>query len=164
MKKILPIFNSIFILIILAFIIVTTFYGNKRAVYVDNVELFGAFKMSKEMNELHTTKISIQAKKVDSLYQLFQVSVKEKKEDKLLQYNLQQENAKLEEYQAYFKNSVSEQVWSRLNGYVKEYGKLKDYEIILGASGNGNIMYSKDEFNITKDIIIYANTKYDGIE
>ncbi len=140
------------------------FNNNIKTFYVDNVELFNEFKMSKEMNELHSNKIKKQAKKVDSLYQLFQMSIKEKKEDKLLQYNLQQENTKLEEFQDYFTNSVSEQVWDRLNGYIIDYGKQNDCDIIFGASGNGNIMYSKEDFNITKDIISYANSKYDGIE
>ena len=116
------------------------------------------------MNTLHTNKINTQAKKVDSLYKLFQISLNAKKEEKLLQYNLQQENIKLEEYQKHFTSTVSEQVWERLNGYIIEYGQENNYEMIFGASGNGNIMYSKEGFDITEQVINYANEKYEGVK
>ncbi|WP_044397223.1 OmpH family outer membrane protein [Lacinutrix sp. Hel_I_90] len=165
MKKNLPFINGLLIIGLILFIAFSYFSPQeKKQVYIDNIKLFNNFKMSKEMNLLHKNKIETQAKKVDSLYQLFQISIQEKKEDKLLQYNLQQENNKLEEYQNYFTTSVSDQVWQRLNGYINDYGELKKYDIILGTSGNGNIMYSKDEFNITEDIIIFANSKYEGVQ
>lgn len=59
---------------------------------------------------------------------------------------------------------VSEQakIWSQLNQCISSYGKDKHYSFIYGADGSGNIMYADSSFNITEEIIEFANLKYDG--
>ena len=36
------------------------------------------------------------------------------------------------------------------------------YDVIFGASGEGNIMYATDELNITSEVLAYCNKKYSG--
>lgn len=55
-----------------------------------------------------------------------------------------------------------EQIYKQLNQYVKDYGDLHHYTFIHGASGTGNIMYAKPEFDITNEVTLYINQKYKG--
>lgn len=53
-------------------------------------------------------------------------------------------------------------VWKQINQYISEYGKEKGYRFILGATGDGNLMYADSTADLTNEIIIYANKKYSG--
>ena len=57
---------------------------------------------------------------------------------------------------------ITQAVINDINAFVKEYGKENGYKIILGARGNGNIMYADSSKNITKEVLIYLNKKYQG--
>jgi len=54
------------------------------------------------------------------------------------------------------------QIWKQINQYVKDYGKGKEYELIIGSAGNGSVMYSLDKLNITKEVLEYINSSYRG--
>ena len=55
-----------------------------------------------------------------------------------------------------FKN----QSWSQINQYVTEFGKERKYQIILGANGDGNLMFADSTLDISKEIIAYLNQRY----
>lgn len=55
-----------------------------------------------------------------------------------------------------------ENIWNKLNSYVKDYGKEKGYVYIYGLNGSGSIMYAADENDITLPLIEYVNNKYSG--
>ena len=65
-----------------------------------------------------------------------------------------QKVAQLKEYDA--------QILRQLNQYVKDYGKEEGVDVILGATGQGNIMYCDEEMNITEEVIAYINERYHG--
>lgn len=48
-------------------------------------------------------------------------------------------------------------VWNDINGKISKYGKEKGYDYILGANGNGSIMYASERINITDDVIDFIN-------
>jgi len=50
----------------------------------------------------------------------------------------------------------------RINKYVYEYGKENNKKIILGATGDGSIMYAEEGMDITDDVLSYINSKYEG--
>jgi len=138
--------------------------GNSKVVYIDNIELFNGFNMSKDMSNIHTKKIKNQTKKLDSLYRLFQLDIKSKDENKikLSQHLVQKEDETLTAMKQYFSKEVSQQIWDRLNGYIDEYGKLYEYKLILGTQGGGNVMYADDSVDLTIKLLEYANSKYEG--
>lgn len=57
---------------------------------------------------------------------------------------------------------MQQQVWNQLNEYMLEFGKSRKYKLILGASNNGNIVYSHESVDLTKELIEYVNEKYEG--
>lgn len=56
----------------------------------------------------------------------------------------------------------NEQIWSRINQYVEDYGNEHNLELIFGANGNGNIMHGGTEKDITNEVTAYINEKYSG--
>ncbi|OGJ94130.1 MAG: hypothetical protein A2350_20800 [Candidatus Raymondbacteria bacterium RifOxyB12_full_50_8] len=52
----------------------------------------------------------------------------------------------------------------KINSFLKEYGEEEGYDIILGASGNGNIVYGKAKLDITTDVINKLNKKYEALK
>ena len=59
-------------------------------------------------------------------------------------------------------DQYTQQVWTRLNQYIKDYGREYEYDLILGAKGDGNLMYADDRLDITEEVLEYVNKKYDG--
>ena len=51
-----------------------------------------------------------------------------------------------------------------MSQYIVEFGKQNDYDLILGADGNGTVMYAKEMLDISKNVTVYINNKYKGIE
>lgn len=136
----------------------------KEYVYIDNIKLFNGFNMAKDMSAIHTKKIKGQEKKLDSLYQLFQIDIKTKDENKIRvsQQKVQQEDKALGAMKDYFSKEISQQIWDRLNGYISEYGKAQKCKIILGTQGGGNVMYADESADVTGAILEFANAKYEG--
>lgn len=132
-----------------------------NVVYLDNVKVFSTFNLAKDLNTLHQKKLNSQKKIVDSLVTILKSKPEESPSEEM-QKRFVFENNKLKEMGDYFSNEVSQQVWNRLNSYIKEYGEQNKYSIILGTQGNGNIMYGNPTNEITEDFIEYANKKYEG--
>lgn len=164
--KVLGIANLVLVLGVIVFLVVYTMglSEKKDLVYVDNIKLFNGFNMSKDLSNFHNKKIQEQTKVVDSLYQQFQLHIKAKSEleTKKTQLVLQQADQELKEMKQYVSSEVSQQVWSRLNAYIKEFSKENEYIAVLGTQGNGNVMYAKETIDVTKEILAYANSKYEG--
>lgn len=68
----------------------------------------------------------------------------------------------LEDEEEQMVKTYDAKIITQLNSYVKQYGKEKGYSLILGATSDGNIMYSDTTLDISKDIIKYINNKYEG--
>ncbi len=133
-------------------------------VYIDNIKLFNGFNMSKDLGKINNEKITKQKKKLDSLYAIYSIFREQKNTEKAqqLEVQLRTEDQELRKINEYFSKEVSQQVWNRLNQYIKEYGETHTLKIILGTQGNGNVMYAQQGIDITTSVLEYANTKYEG--
>jgi outer membrane protein len=69
-------------------------------------------------------------------------------QDALLQ-QLQQEGGVL-------RDSIIKEV----KGFIKEYGKKKGYDYVYGTGDAATILYAKDTYNITKDVLKELNDNY----
>ncbi|BDD12872.1 hypothetical protein FUAX_53040 (plasmid) [Fulvitalea axinellae] len=70
--------------------------------------------------------------------------------------------ASFEQEEQRLSQTYTDNIWKRLNGYVKEYGEEKGYRFIFGTQGSGNLMYARTEDDITDQVLEYANGKYEG--
>jgi len=144
-------------------------------VFVQNMKLYSEFDLALELDAELQEFSKSRTRELDSLTLSLENMTSELE---------QMEEIPVEAYQAYndLRNAVmfreknfeeelivksqeyDQQIWERLNGYVKNYAEEKEYSIVLGASGNGNLMYAKDALDITEDLITYCNKQYSGTE
>ncbi len=169
--------NSILIICLFSYILVTTLSqkedSKSKIVYVDNIKLFTDFNMTKDLNKQNEKKYAGKIKVFDSLVNNIKILEQSLQKLKTIPNSKKMEYAKLQkvvvekdrelaEIREFVKNDVNKKVWKRLNNYINTYGKKRNIDIILGAQGQGNIMYGKDYADITKDFIKFANSKYEG--
>nr|WP_299384825.1 OmpH family outer membrane protein [Allomuricauda sp.] len=135
-----------------------------RIAYVNNVQLFDSFNMAQDIDRMHMVEINKQKKKLDSLYQLYNLYRQSKKTEVTaeLEGELRTEDQKLKQMSESFSMELNKQVWERLNQYIKAYGNENGYDLIMGTQGNGNVMYAKEHMDLTSNLIQYCNTKYEG--
>lgn len=167
MKKsktfLLSILNFILIAAILSLLLVQFLSQDTstKIAYFDNTEVFSNFNLAKELGQIGLQNITPQRNKVDSLRSQLKI-VSEKSLIENLQKQLVYESERLTQMSAAISNETNQQIWSRLNSYAVDFGKQEGYEIILGTTGNGNIMYAKDSLDITTKFLEFVNKKYEG--
>jgi outer membrane protein len=66
---------------------------------------------------------------------------------------------KAKEEEAKYNKAILDQV----NKYVLEYGKANHYDYIFGVTEDGNILFAKEGEDITAQVLIFLNAKYEGL-
>lgn len=146
---------------------------NKKSViaYVDMETVYNDFSMKKELESKLTNVAQMRKHILDSIKieaNALSLAVKSEKdmeglrkfEIKKQEYLMKQKN--FEEDNQLLTQNYDTQIWKQINQYVKDYGKESGYEIIIGSAGNGSVMYSLDNLNLTKDVLEYINSRYKG--
>lgn len=138
--------------------------SSRNIAFVDTSYLFNNFKMKEEMEEKFNSYKQLRQQQLDSLYD---------KAARLRELGRPEpaaaaEKAYLDQRQLFaegldrLKGNYDEQIWNRLNTYVKEYGDKNGLDLILGANGSGSLMHGKENMNISKQVVDYVNAHYDG--
>lgn len=78
-----------------------------------------------------------------------------RKRQNLMQY---QQNLSTELQQA--EAEVSEELYDNVAEYLKEYGKEKDFEVVLTYTKGSGVLYASDSLDITRQVISGLNEKY----
>lgn len=157
--KFLPLINTVLIIGLILFNINNIFNKNEGIVYVNNLELFNNFDMTKEMKAQGEIRMQEKRKVLDSLMINYNtIQDKESILSKNLQNKLSILNKDLQEFQSSYFNSLNDRVSERLEGYLNEFGKAKKIKIILGS----NILYAEDTIEITDEVLQYVNHRYNG--
>lgn len=158
------ILNSAILVGLLAAVAVFYFKDqNKTMVYIDNIQLFNEFNMTKEIKGIEEKKINERSKQLDSVYKILQ---EEKDQNsnraKQLVREVKDRSVELQEIKSNYQNNMSQNVWNRLNAYITEYSEEHQLSIVFGTNGNGNVMYAEEDVNITDEVLEFSNSKYEG--
>ena len=154
---------------------------NDKIVVVDSqkvLEEYDGFKEAKDIYELKTKELSesfiAQRKIYESKSTEFEILEKNLGKDEKLkrQTDLAKMKESLLKSGAVIENESSEEeqkllqsVLNKINDFIERYGKQKGYKVILGANGQGNILYVQDAIDITPEVIQALNKEYvDGIK
>jgi outer membrane protein len=162
--KFLTILNTLFLTGILGFLIYT---GKSKAklAYVNNGELLSSFKLTKELNDKVKSLEQNRKFVLDSMLNDFRAAEAKKVDkselEKLQNLYLMKRNAFSKEVEN-LKQSANQKIANQLNEYVAQFSKDREYEVVLGANGDGNIWYSAESANVTKELIVYVNEKYEA--
>jgi outer membrane protein len=158
------------------FISYKQFSVNQELVYVDVNVLLAEYKGMKDAKKEFEEKEKVWKANVDSLIVGFQNELKtyekerskySKKELQLKQELLRNKQQQIDNYQRGVQKQAQDEemkltsgVIDEVNAFVKEYGKQHDFNIILGATSAGNILYAKEGIDITKKVIEGLNNEY----
>lgn len=168
--------NRILLIVILLIVValgVREIYSYKhenKIAYVEINSLYDSFAFKKEMENKLVNIKRTRKNILDSMQLQLRVlasSLDPKKEkDKLLfeatrENYFKREKAFTEDNNA-LTGEYSASVLKQINQYIQEYGKQHGYTYILGADGNGSIMFADDEKNITEEVLTYLNDRYKG--
>ena len=175
MKKIRSyLFPAIGVLSLLLSVSVLIFQpGRKKVAYVQMQSVYEGFQLKSELeSQLKETEKARQFI-IDSLkLQLHQMTLTlqsmEKVDTSMLRmYNLRQQFLNAQEVQFAEDNQAlaseyTDQIWGQINQYTRDYGTESGYDYILGASGDGTLMYANETEDITEDLKVYINTRFNG--
>lgn len=144
-----------------------------RIAYVDNVRIYNEFNLTKELSGKLNETLTKKKKLIDSLeLQLnslaldIESSNKNDKEKRsrfdILKGHYFQKLDEFEQENETLSSQFNTQITSRINELVNMYGSENDFDVILGANGQGSIMFAKEALDITDRVILFINEKYEG--
>jgi len=147
-----------------------------RIAFVNTEKLVYEYEGMKEAHEMFQQKVSVWHSNVDTLRnslenhsRLLEVDFKKLSENEKGKAvtKLRQE----EERFVHYARSMSEKeekeeermtqsVLNQINSFVKDYGETHGYDLILGTTTSGNILYGGDSQDITQEVLKALNQYY----
>jgi outer membrane protein len=161
--------NNIVLYVLIATIIGYLIYTHSKKdkiVYIDNVELFSGFKMKQELEKKYKEVEGLRKSILDSLFNEIKLKVELNKESENAMMVMKKEylmkKEMFEKENSETMAQYNDQIWNQLNEYTKQFGEENEYDYVLGANGQGVLMYAKDTKNVTKELLEFANKKFNG--
>lgn len=157
----LAIINFSLILIIGVFVIFKENTPNTYAV-VDKIKLFNEFKMTKDVsNEISIANNGFKVQ-YDSINYIYN-NTRDLGEREVIAKRLQSLQMEIENLNLNYREQETVKIWKRIQSYSSQYLDKENYSIILGAENNGDVLGFKSELNITDELLLYINKRYEGI-
>lgn len=82
-----------------------------------------------------------------------------KKQQNLMQYQQNLSGQLMEE-----ENKVNEELYQNVSEYLEQYGKDKDFKIVLTYTKGSGVLYADDSLDITQEVIAGLNEHYKNPE
>lgn len=152
----LPFLNLFGLVVIISYLSITQ--QKVKSGFVVNKTIFEQFNGKKEMEAKLISVLGKDKKVVDSLAFLYENNLLDPPSE--LIYREKSNQVKMKEQE--FSSQYSNRIWVQINQYIEEYGREHGYDYIHGAIGNGSLMFAKESNDITEELIIYMNEKYEG--
>ncbi len=171
-----------FLLIIICFLLASGAYFiipemTPKIAYVNSGTLINDYIGMKEARNQYQNKSQIWQGNIDTLKMDFQraltqfnndhpkLSEQERKERaqilNKMQENVKQYSKAIEEKATQEDQRITEGVLNQVNSFVKIYAEDHGYDIILGTTTSGSLLYAKDNLEITKELLNELNKSYD---
>lgn len=150
-----------------------------KIVYINTDTLLRNYKLSVELNEAflkkqeeRNTELNIKAKDLDRQAREFQRKLEnsgfisaeraEAARQELLEKNqkLQQLQQEMTEKMMKEQSDLNKKLFESITNFLSEYNKEKGYDIVLSTVVAGNVLYAKDGFDITGEVVTKLNEQY----
>ena len=157
--------NTIGLIVLISFLLFKSFFVSEKIAYVDTDKLFDGFYMTKELKKIGEKEFNAKKIILDSLYSKLQSNTISEAEKKQIMPQFVQEKQELEQFNQSFAEQESLKIWSRIHNYIDTYSKETSYKLIISGSQNKQtILYVDDKVDITNELLIYINNKYEGVK
>lgn len=150
--------------------------GDFKTAYVDTAKLVEENLEAKDIKAKYDAIIKAKGKQMDAEYAQFQAEA-QSFEKNAQAYGMQWAQAKGPELQQRRENLARKEqlivretqeaaavemdtLVTRIKKYIKNYGKEKGFNYIYGTGDAATILYAKDEYDVTADIIKILNDEY----
>ncbi|MCW3123056.1 MAG: OmpH family outer membrane protein [Flavipsychrobacter sp.] len=135
----------------------------KKIAVIDAVKLFEGYHMTKDLESLDKIRLQTESKEMDSLIKMAQIAraMHNEEDAKMISDKYIYAKSVLENDYAQSNHSINEKVWKRLNPILEEFGKKKGLHLIIGANGMGSVLYNDGYYDLTSDVINFANKRYE---
>lgn len=166
--------KSFFICCAVIFLLYSCSDNSPKIVFVDSKRIYSEFTLTLELNnkmqELFHDR-NVQLDSMEMKLRGISSQLELNREDKALeeQFHLKRneliylQDQLMEETEA-ANQQFTEQIANRINQYMSDFGKEKGYSIILGANGDGGIMYAENTYEVTDQALEYINERYNGVQ
>ncbi|ALO14174.1 Outer membrane protein [Salinivirga cyanobacteriivorans] len=151
-----------------------------KVAYINTDSLLMNYKLAKELNKQFTSQqkqsqreLEQRMQKFQKNYQAFQEKVQrggfltqssaEAQQQELLaeQQQLEKLNQQLSNNLMAREQSINQELYDSVSNFVKHYNKSKKYDLILNNTLGGSLIYGKQKYNITNEILQELNARYD---
>lgn len=90
-------------------------------------------------------------------------------ENKKRQKALAEQERQLMNYENAINNKIKEEdqlmmqgILNQINSFIEEYGKKNNYDILLGTTVSGSLLYGRKGIDVTQDLLEKLNENYNG--
>ena len=143
----------------------------EKQAYLDTAQVFDAFTLQKELRTQLENLQSKRQTRLDSMELRLKAMAGSSEFDRdrpgqefiSLSNLYTHQKKKFDEENLRLSREYDRQIWNQLNQYIEDFGEEKNYTMIFGANGQGNLMYAKDTKDITQELIDYINRKYERV-
>lgn len=150
--------------------------SENEIVYVDAQKLVNDYKGMQDARKEFESKTLVWRANLDTLRLEAESTIKEyeltreklsAKEQNLMEELIQSRQEQFLNYQQIVNEKIQKEdqeltgkVLTTVNQFMKDYGRLKGYRIIMAATQYGNIIYAEEHTDITDDVLEGLNMAY----
>ena len=170
----------LFVLVIVAIMISgASLYQSNRTIkvaYIRSADMIYSYEGMKEAQKSYQEKLQAWQANVDTLRlelqrnfnkytsELNKLSVKDKAERQNLlnqqQQNYNQYTESIKEKSKTEEQKMTEGVLNQVNSFVEDYSKKQGYDLVIGTTTSGNLLYAKEYMDITDNVLRALNENY----
>jgi outer membrane protein len=175
MKRWIPIFTVVNSVLLLAFFLYT-FFNTSKIAYVDSNKLINGYQGMVRARTEYKAKLAVWKSNIDTLVKDVQSEISKYNNEKprmsarereLSEKLIITKKQQLADYQKATNDKASQEdaaatrkVIDEINAFIKEYGKIHGYTIVLAATDYGNIAFAKENLDLTGKILDELNKNY----
>lgn len=149
-------------LILAVFVLVFFNKTNETVVYVNNLELFDGFQMTKEMKKEGEAILNKEKKDLESMQVNFSISTTGTEKQELLRKIIEKKQ-QIDNFQRAYIHNNSEKIWNRIHQYSKDFARERGYDLVIGSQFKSDVIYSEEKLDVTKEMLNFINSKYEGL-
>ena len=131
--------------------------------HVQTAQVFASFDLKKELEaRLDNLRQSRQSVLEQLQLDYKQMANRAAPADSLLALGaeIEQKRNLFEQENQYDSEAFTQQIWTQLNQYMRDYCAENQLQYLLGANGEGNILGADGTLDKTAEVINYVNRKY----
>ena len=150
-----------YIILIVCFVLVSCKSNQNNIVYIISDTLVEEYQGMKDAKVAFQQKQMTWQANIDSLQSQYQKALKkEPKKAQLFLQNVNKYRTQIQNLSQQEDQKMTQAVLGQINTFTELYGKKHGYDLILGTTSDGSILYGSDRLDITDQLLIALNHYY----